>query len=254
MRHSQNRRLTTDQIVTRVLGVVGELLITLGVIVLFFLAWQLWINNAIVAREQTTMTKELQAEWQAEQPSPPVNAGADSQDYGPAPAFGGVGEGSKFATVYIPRLGDNSGRVAVNSVDLPSALNHGYYGHYPQTQWPGQAGNFALAIHRTNWGSPFADSNKLESGDKIYVETKDGYYTYVFRNYEYVLPTTVSVILPTPGKNAVTKDQSLITITTCNPLLGDAERLIVYGVLDSWRPRSAGPPSAIALEASGKAS
>ena len=251
MRHRQNRRLTTDQIVTRVLGVVGELLITLGVIVLFFLAWQLWINNAIVTNEQTTMTKELQEEWQTETPT---TSTPDNTDYGVAPAFAGVGEGTKFATIYIPRLGANSGRVAANSVDLPSVLNHGYYGHYPQSQWPGQAGNFALAIHRTNWGSPFGDSNKLESGDKIYVETKDGYYTYVFRNYEYVLPTTVSVILPTPGKNTVTKDQSLITITTCNPLLGDAERLIVYGVLDSWRPRSAGPPSAIALEASGKVS
>lgn len=251
MRHRHQRRLTTDQIVTRVLGVVGELLITLGVIVLFFLAWQLWINNAIVTNEQTTLTKEMQEEWQVETPT---TSTPDNTDYGPAPAFAGVGEGAKFATVYIPRLGANSGRVVSNSVDLPSVLNHGYYGHYPQTQWPGQTGNFALAIHRTNWGSPFADSNKLETGDKIYVETKDGYYTYVFRNYEYVLPTTVSVILPTPGKNVVTKDQSLITITTCNPLLGDAERLIVYGVLDSWRPRSAGPPSAIALEASGKAS
>lgn len=251
MRHRNRRRLTTDQIVTRVLGVVGELLITLGVVVLFFLAWQLWINNAIVAQEQTTMTKELQEEWEAETPA---TAAPENTDYGVAPAFNGVAEGTKFATIYIPRLGNNSGRVAANSVDLPSVLNHGYYGHYPQTQWPGQAGNFALAIHRTNWGSPFADSNKLEAGDKIYVETKDGYYTYVFRNYEFVLPTTVSVILPTPGKNAVTKDQSVITITTCNPLLGDAERLIVYGVLDSWRPRSAGPPSAIAAEVTGKAS
>ena len=251
MRHRQHRRLTTDQIVTRVLGVVGELLITLGVIVLFFLAWQLWINNAIVAKEQTSLTKELQEEWQTEVP---VIVTPDDTDYGTPPAFSGVGEGSKFATVYIPRLGENSGRVVTNSVDLPSVLNHGYYGHYPQTQWPGQVGNFALAIHRTNWGSPFADSNKLESGDKIYVETRDGYYTYVFRNYEYVLPTTVSVILPTPGRNNVTAGQSLITITTCNPLLGDAERLIVFGVLDSWRPRTAGPPSAIAFESSGKAS
>lgn len=251
MRHRQNRRLTMDQIVTRVLGVVGELLITLGVVVLFFLAWQLWINNAILANEQKTLTKELQSEWATDTPA---TSSPDDTDYGAPPVFAGVDEGSSFATIYIPRLGANSGRVAANSTDLPSVLNHGYYGHYPQTQWPGQTGNFALAIHRTNWGSPFADSNMMEAGDKIYVETKDGYYTYVFRNYEYVLPTSVSVILPTPGKNAITNDQSLITITTCNPLLGDAERLILYGVLESWRPRSAGPPSAIALEAIGKAS
>lgn len=252
MRHRSRRRLTTDQIITRVLGVVGELLITLGVIVLFFLAWQLWINNAIVASEQKSIAKELQESWQDSAPVTPTTP--DNTDYGIPPAFAGTGDGNKFATIYIPRLEANSGRVVANSVDLPLVLNHGYYGHYPQTQWPGQTGNFAVAIHRTNWGSPFANSNKLETGDKIYVETKDGYYTYVFRNFEYVLPTAVDVILPTPGRNVVTQGQSLITITTCNPLLGDAERLIVYGVLDSWRPRSAGPPSAIASEVLGKAS
>lgn len=236
---------------TRVLGIVGELLITAGVVVLLFLVWQVWINNAVLASEQQALTNELQKEWQSET-SP--TAAPDDSDFGAPPSFAGVPEGSTFATVYIPRLGSTSGRVAINSVDLPSALNHGYYGHYPQTQWPGQAGNFALAVHRTNWGSPFGDSDKMQSGDKIYVETKEGYYTYVFRNYEYVLPTSVSVILPTPGKNAVTQGQSIITITTCNPLLGDAERLIVYGVLDSWRPRSAGPPSVIAQEITGKVS
>ena len=127
-----------------------------------------------------------------------------------------------------------------------SVLNHGYFGHYPDSQWPGQPGNFALAIHRTGWGSSFADSPKLQAGDKIYLETEDGYYTYTFRNNEFVLPTAVDVVLPIPGSNAPAGDQMLITITTCNPLLGDAERMITYGVFESWRPRSAGPPPAIA--------
>ena len=45
-----------------------------------------------------------------------------------------------------------------------------------------------MAIHRTGWGSSFADSPKLQAGDKIYLETADGFYTYIFRNNEYVLP------------------------------------------------------------------
>ena len=86
---------------------------------------------------------------------------------------------------------------------------------------------------------------KLETGDHIYVETEEGYYTYVFRNYEFVLPTAVNVLLPIPGTNLPAVDQSLITITTCNPLMGDAERLITYGVLESWQPRSAGAPESL---------
>lgn len=232
-------------LLSRVLGVVGELLITFGVIVLLFLAWQLWVNDAIQTNQQQAATSELEKEWAS---------GADKeggtvqpeQDYGPAPAFAGVEEGQEFATLYIPKLGPDSSRVIKNGVDLPSILNKGYYGKYPDTQWPGEAGNFALAVHRTNWGSPFGESPKLESGDKIYVQTQDGYYTYVFRNYEYVLPTAVDVLLPVPGTNLPSGSQSLITITTCNPLLGDAERLIFYGVLESWQPTEAGPPTEMA--------
>ena len=154
----------------------------------------------------------------------------------------GVGEGAKFATIFIPRLGPDSTRVVANSVDTTTTLDRGYFGHYPDTQWPGQPGNFALAVHRTGNGSPFADSPKLQLGDKIYVETSEGYYTYVFRNYEFVQPTAVDVLLHVPGTNSSPEGQNILTITTCNPLLGDAERMIVYSVLESWRPHDAGPP------------
>ena len=41
------------------MGIVGELLITFGAIVLLFLAWQLWINNAVVAGQQQSASQEL---------------------------------------------------------------------------------------------------------------------------------------------------------------------------------------------------
>ncbi|AXE53735.1 Sortase family protein [Aurantimicrobium sp. MWH-Uga1] len=234
---------------SRVMGIVGELLITFGVIVLLFLAWQLWINNAVVANQQQAASQELSKEWATDKDktaSAPAN-----EDFGPAPAFGGVAEGAKFATLYIPRLGPDSTRVVANGIDLSTILDKGYYGHYPDTQWPGQPGNFAVAVHRTGNGSPFADAPQLQPGDKIYVETQEGFYTYAVRNYEYVLPIGVDVLLPVPGSNNPSNGQSIITITTCNPLLGDAERMIVYGVLESWRPQSAGPPPAMVKSQSG---
>jgi sortase A len=232
-------------LLSRVLGVVGELLITFGVVVLLFLAWQLWVNDAIQTTQQQAATAELEKQWADGKVKNGVEQ-APVEDFGTAPAFAGVAEGQQFATIFIPRLGPESSRVIMNGIDLPSILNKGYYGRYPDTQWPGEGGNFALAVHRTNWGSPFGESPKLESGDKIYVQTQDGYYTYVFRNYEYVMPTAVDVLLPVPGTNLPANGQSLITITTCNPLLGDAERLIFYGVLESWQPTDAGPPKEMA--------
>ena len=229
---------------SRIMGITGELLITFGAIVLLFLVWQLWINNAVVAGQQHSATAEMTKQWSTDKDR--SESAPTTQDYGPAPAFAGAAEGAKFATIYIPRLGADSTRVIKNSVDLSTVLNNGYFGHYTNSQWPGQPGNFALAVHRTNWGSPFGDAPKLQLGDKIYVETADGYYTYAFRNYEFVLPTAVDVLLPVPGSNASPGDQSILTITTCNPLLGDAERMIVYSVLESWQPRDAGPPAAMA--------
>lgn len=227
------------------MGIVGELLITFGAVVLLFLAWQLWINNAVVASQQQAASQELVKEW-ADGKEKSDTPDVVEEDFGIPPAFAGAGEAANFATIYIPRLGADSTRVIKNSIDLTTILNNGYYGRYPDSQWPGQPGNFALAVHRTNWGSPFGDAPKLEAGDKIYVETSDGYYTYIFRNYEFVLPLAVDVILPVPGTNNSPGDQSILTITTCNPLLGDTERMIVYSVLDSWRPRSAGPPAEMA--------
>lgn len=241
----RRRDIFTDKF-SSVLGIVGESLITIGAIVLLFLVWQLFINNAVLANEQASITKDQTLAWATVTPSPDASGTTAQTNFGPPPVVAPVKEGGQFAILYIPRLGPDSQRAVRNGVDPVSVLNHGYYGRYPDTQWPGEPGNFAVAIHRTGWGSSFADAPKLQAGDKIFLETADGYYTYTFRNYEFVLPTAVNVVLPVPGSEAPAGDQMLITITTCNPLLGDAERLITYGVFDSWRPRSAGPPSAIA--------
>lgn len=240
------RSMTSTSTFSNVLGIVGESLITIGAIVSLFLVWQLYINNAVLANQQVGITKEQSLAWATVAPTPSASVTPEQTDFGPPPVLAPVGEGGQFGILYIPRLGPDSQRAVRNGIDPVSVLNHGYYGHYPDTQMPGEPGNFAMAIHRTGWGSSFADAPELQAGDNMYLETADGYYTYVFRNYEYVLPTAVDVILPTPGGGAPAGDQMLITITTCNPLLGDAERMITYGVFDSWRPRAAGPPPAIA--------
>lgn len=51
------RRVAGPGKLNTALGVFGELLITGGVVVLLFLTWQLWINNAIVASQQADAVK-----------------------------------------------------------------------------------------------------------------------------------------------------------------------------------------------------
>ena len=46
-----------------VIGVVGELLMTAGAVVLLFIGWQLWISELLVGNEQQAQAQQLSQEW-----------------------------------------------------------------------------------------------------------------------------------------------------------------------------------------------
>jgi len=85
------------------------------------------------------------------------------------------------------------------------------------------------------------------------VETSDGWFTYAYRSLEYVRPGGVGVIEPVPQHPGIEAIDQVITLTTCNPLLSSAERLVAYGVLESWQPTSAGMPEELAAMQGGTA-
>jgi sortase A len=113
---------------------------------------------------------------------------------------------------------------------------------------PGQVGNFGIAAHRTTYGAPFNKIADLREGDKMYVQTQDGWFTYSFRNLQYVPATQVSVLQPVPDAPDVsaTSGDRLITLTSCNPMFTAQERIVAYGVFDSWQPLTAGAPAELA--------
>ena len=152
-----------------------------------------------------------------------------------------------FGNIYIPRFGNDFIKVAAEGVGAQDTLNRGYFGRYPNSQLPGEPGNVAFAAHRSGYGNPFRQAPKLQVGDVIVLQTPNGYYQYRVRNTEYVVPTQVEVVNAVPGgSNAAVPGQSVLTITTCNPELVNAERLIVYAVMVGWQPADAGPPQEIA--------
>ena len=104
---------------------------------------------------------------------------------------------------------------------------------------PGTAGNFAVAGHRQTRGAVLDDIDALVPGDRIYVQTGDGFYIYVFRNSEIVLPDRTDVLLPVPGQPAAAPTESYLTMTTCNPRFGSQERFVAYALLEQWQPRPA---------------
>lgn len=227
-----------------IMNVIGELLITAGVVILLFLVWQLWINNSLVG---ATAQREAAQDSQSWSTATAAAAASDDTDFGPPPVLPKVAEGKTIGNLYVPRLGAESTRRVAESVNPTVSLNRGYYGHYPSTAWPGEPGNFALAVHRTGWGTGFKQAQLIRTGDRMYLETPSGYYGYTVRNIEYVKPEAVDVLNAIPGSGAsAPAGQSILTITTCSPQDGNVERIAVYAVLDSWRPIDAGPFSDLA--------
>ncbi|WP_022887550.1 class E sortase [Glaciibacter superstes] len=243
--HRGRRKLRVRRRVT-VVGVLGELLITGGVLVLLFLGWQLWWNDMILANSQTEAATEISQDWieedraargDDEPPPDPANYGDPVVAVAPA-------EDDPFAVLYVPRFPEGYHRTIAEGTSM-DVLNSEVLGigHYPGTQMPGEVGNFAVAAHRSAYGGGMNRINELQVGDAIYVQTADGYYTYRFRDLHYVQPSAVEVIAPVPNVSGVAPTDRIITLTSCNPLLSTAERIIAYGVFESWQPTAAGPPA-----------
>lgn len=231
-----------------VIGVIGELLITAGVLVMLFLGWYLWFDDVVAGSQQQQVAEEIQQDlqdrWERGEASPdrePVDPG---EPVVAAPAS----PGEVFGTLIVPRFGADYVRPIAGGVDLSTVLNNRRIGigHYLETQMPGEIGNFAIAAHRTTYGAPFANIADLQLGDRIYVETADGWYEYVFRGLEYVWPTGIGVLEPVPQAPNIDPNDRVLTMTSCNPRFSSAERIIAYAVMETWYPRAGGPPAELA--------
>ena len=223
--------------------VAGELLITLGLVMVLFVVWELWWTNIEADRRQEAAMEEL---FSGFDPAPAQPEAAEQEPFGdPSSLPPPEAEGTTFAAIYIPRFGAEHARPVTEGVG-PEVLDSLGLGHYPETAMPGEVGNFALAGHRQTHGQVLDAVDTLVPGDRIYVQTEQGFYTYVYRNSQIVLPDRVDVLAPVPAQPGVIPEERILTLTTCNPRFGSEERFISYAVLDSWRPASAGPPEEIA--------
>ena len=249
---AQEKRRTRPRRSLMAVQVAGELLITLGVIAVVFVAWQLWWTNVEADAAQGAAVKQFVQEHQAPIPDSSADAADPAVPAPPAdPAATPVGaapaHGTAIGVIYIPRFGADYSRPIIEgtSSDVIDTLG---LGRYAGTAMPGAVGNFVMAGHRQTHGAVLDNIHTLVPGDKIYVQTADGFYTYVFRNQEIVLPDRTDVIAPVPTQPGAVPEQRLLTLTSCNPLFGSEERIIAYSAFDSWQPLSAGPPAPIAQQ------
>ena len=209
---------------------VGQLLLTVGFVLLLFVVYELYVTDVLAGQAQEEIGDGLREEWEGAAPTP-------------APVTPVAGEA--FAFLHIPGLGAGWNRAVVEGTSAEE-LEQGP-GHYPGTAMPGEQGNFAVAGHRDGTGSPFKELDELRPGDPVIVETADAWYVYrvlgdpasgdfgtgPVPGQQIVAPTDVAVISPTPLAPAEAPSTgAYLTLTTCHPEYSARQRLIVHAVLE----------------------
>lgn len=287
-----------------VIQIIGEILITLGLILLLFVGWQLWWTNISASQTQSqavhTLAEEFKQAAESEKTSPqqpttpdtttpqqdpnttsqppetqphepltphptetpttpekhenitpeeektseqPTHNNADSHN----PPVGHEPEyGKAYGIVYIPRFGAHYQRPIAEGTgtDVLDTLG---LGHYENTAMPGEIGNFALAGHRQTNGAVLDYIDQLRIGDRIYVQTINGYYTYTIYETSIVYPEDIYVIAPNPQHPNEQPTERIMTLTTCHPRFGDTQRYIVHARYEHWQPLSAGAPQELQI-------
>ncbi len=217
----------------------GELCITAGLVLILFVVWQLWWTDIQANRDNEVLADELTQDWANQDP----NELPDDPDE-PVVAEP-VGKNEAFGIFYIPRFGDDYYRTVAEGVDLEPVLNRMGVGRYPNSAMPGEVGNFSIAGHRVTYGKPLNQIANLRPGDEIIVQTKDGFYTYTFRNFDIILPDAVEVLSPVPDEPDFKGKDRILTMTACNPMFSARERYVAYAELTDWTPAGDGAPENI---------
>ena len=210
--------------------VLGELMLTIGVVLLLFAFYEAYWTNVESGQLQEEASADLEEQWRnpRQKMEPEL--------------------GEAFAQLYIPTFGSDYHFAIIEGTNEDDLLRGP--GRYVDSQMPGEMGNFAVAGHRVGKGAPFNDLGKLETCDDIVVETQTERITYrvlpidgeqvdcfngIPPEYSHVVgrhittPGDVSVIDPVPGTEA-DPTQGMLTLTTCHPQFSNAERMIVHAM------------------------
>lgn len=211
----------------RFVRILGKFLISVGFGVLMFVAWTLWGTGIYTSQQQNLLEQEFAD-------APPVILDPNNE----------------VPESYLPPPGKHAFKMRIPVLDFEEIVVEGVGtdelkkgpGHYPDCRpgfekplctpfeevWPGEEGRVIVSGHRTTYGAPFYDIDKLKRGDRIVTETAWGEYTYEVTIKTIVEPDSPLVVIDTRQDDS--REPELV-LTTCNPRFSAAERLIVYAEL-----------------------
>ena len=214
----------------RLARIASVALITAGVVLLadaaITLAWKEPLSAIYSAIEQNRAADELNSLSDEFLQDPEV---ADLAASRAATAR----RAERLANLYEKRLeeGKPFGRIKIPSIDADYVVVEGTEeadlergpGHYPDTALPGQRRTVAIAGHRTTYGAPFNQIDKIEIGDTIVLEMPYGTFTYDVTATRIVDPDQVGIV------RDIGRDR--LVLTSCHPLYSAAQRYAVFADL-----------------------
>ena len=224
----------SGKIVRPVLRFVASVLITSGILMLvdavLTVTWQEPVSAYFAQQDQDGLNNELKRE------APQVEADKRS--------VASIGDERKrlkrLATLarHRARTGHAIGTIRIRKIDAKYAIVQGTDtdslrkgpGHYPKTSFPGQGGTVAIAGHRTTYGAPFNEVDKLKRGDDIELEMPYGRFIYAVDRTKIVDPTELSVTNRVPGAEQ-------LVLSACHPLYSASQRIIVFARLKTATQR-----------------
>ncbi|MER7493691.1 class E sortase [Streptomyces pharetrae] len=201
-------------------GVLGELLITAGLVLGLFVVYSLWWTNVLADRKADREGDRVRDTWAHEGSGGP--GALDIRD--------GIG------FLHVPAM--NKEEILVKKGTSAEILNNGVAGYYTDPvkatlPTSGRNGNFAVAAHRDGHGAEFHNIHKLKKGDPIVFETKDTWYVYkVYATLPETSKYNVEVLDAVPRESGRKKAGKYITLTTCTPIYTSRYRYIVWGELE----------------------
>ncbi len=216
--------------VSKAFQALGRSLIILGGLTLLFVAYQLWGTGVLTDRYQSDLEEDFSELIDVVEETTPTTSApetSESDEFNYAELLWRP-EGQAMAQLVIPKMGLTA--TVVSGVSSES-LRRGP-GHFPDTPMPGMPGNSAIAGHRTTWGAPFGNIEKLEPGDEIKIQTIQGTFTYVVleqnggRGNFIVSPNEFDVL-----DQNFNSSPDRLTLVSCHPKLTARNRIIVVAEL-----------------------
>ena len=125
-------------------------------------------------------------------------------------------DGQAVARLRIPRIGLDA---VVMRGTAPDDLKRAP-GLLDAAALPGEPGTAAIAGHRTTYGAPFRDIDRLRRGDRIAVTMPYGTFRYAVEGTRIVDPGDLSVLRAIGHRRLI--------LSACHPLFSAARRIVVY--------------------------